>query len=961
MTIAALALALTSAPSCPEAQHVDFATAQQRLSERRIAADYQGALVWAETLLTVAEREFGPQSAPAASARLDIAVQQQVLGRLELAEEHYRKGLQIQQRLVAADDPVLGPFFGGLGGMLFGQGRYEDAEPYLRTAVKLQETNTRQTGDESGLALALFMLGSNYSNMSRLDEAYRLLDRSLRLFSGLQPQGSLQAAIVLNNIATNRQIANDFTAAASFQQRALEMMEKVAPENLAALGRINNNLGFLRQRAGEFEEALRHYKSAIAQLEKAFPAGHTDIATANINYAGLLMDLDRLDEVLPLLETALAMRKRWLPADHPEIALAYAEISSFHVRRADWRQAVANQRASAGIYVGRAARQGMGRGNATRTDIADNSFAFVKLVKVEYRAEPRDIEQAFINAQHAIGSSAAASLAQMASRSAKGDPRLSALVRTRQDLVSEWQALDKKLVGALANSDANAEPIRQMLAAMDARITGLDREIAAKFPEFIALANPAPLSIAEVQANLSPDEALVLFLDTQSHLTIPEETFVFVVTKSNRLWLRSDIGSAALAREVTALRCGLDLEGAWLAEGSRCKDLTGSDYTREDEVAGRPLPFDAMRAHTLYRALLGGARDLIAGKQLLVVPSGPLSKLPLHVLVTEKPASAGTTDFAGVAWLARSTAITVLPAVPSLKALRQSAKPSAAPEPFIGFGNPDLKGDCGPTLIPERCPEDPARVASADVNTVRVRSAGTTTTASTYFRNGLGNIAALRQLCPLPDTVHELTCVARSLGASDRSLRLGPNMTEAVLKKTPLNRYRVLHFATHGLLAGETAALSNAQAEPALVMTPPDNPTEEDDGLLTASEIASLKLDADWVIMSACNTAGSGTESAEALSGLARAFFYAGARTLLVSHWPVNSYAATMLTSSSFAYLRRDPRMGRAEAFRRAMVALLDDDRRRWAAHPSAWAPFVIVGEGGQADMRKSNVSPAKK
>ena len=178
---------------------------------------------------------------------------------------------------------------------------------------------------------------------------------------------------------------------------------------------------------------------------------------------------------------------------------------------------------------------------------------------------------------------------------------------------------------------------------------------------------------------------------------------------------------------------------------------------------------------------------------------------------------------------------------------------------------------------------------------------------------------------------------------------LGKDMTEAAVKAAPLSRYRIVHFATHGLLAGETAQLITARAEPALVLSPPDQPTEEDDGLLTASEVAGLKLDADWVVLSACNTAGGDERSAEALSGLARAFFYAGARALLVSHWPVNSYAATMLTSRTFAEMRKSPTIGRAEGFRRAMLGLMSDDKRPWAAHPSMWAPFVVVGAGADA------------
>ena len=163
-----------------------------------------------------------------------------------------------------------------------------------------------------------------------------------------------------------------------------------------------------------------------------------------------------------------------------------------------------------------------------------------------------------------------------------------------------------------------------------------------------------------------------------------------------------------------------------------------------------------------------------------------------------------------------------------------------------------------------------------------------------------------------------------------------------------LGQARVVHFATHGLLAGETEILAASKAEPALLLTPPDLATEGDDGLLTASEIAQLKLDADWVVLSACNTAAGQSDlpGAEALSGLARSFFYAGARALLVSHWAVNSDATVRLISKAFEELKANPQIGRAEALRRSMLALIDSGDGY--THPSYWAPFVVVGEGAR-------------
>ena len=136
--------------------------------------------------------------------------------------------------------------------------------------------------------------------------------------------------------------------------------------------------------------------------------------------------------------------------------------------------------------------------------------------------------------------------------------------------------------------------------------------------------------------------------------------------------------------------------------------------------------------------------------------------------------------------------------------------------------------------------------------------------------------------------------------------------------------------------------------EPALVLTPPQHPTADDDGLLRASQVSQLRLNADFVLLSACNTAASdGTPGAEGLSGLAKAFFYAGAHSLLVSHWEVQSATAVKLTTGLIGALAKDASIGRAEALRRSMLAIIDNPAKESETHPAAWAPFVLAGEGG--------------
>jgi CHAT domain-containing protein len=221
--------------------------------------------------------------------------------------------------------------------------------------------------------------------------------------------------------------------------------------------------------------------------------------------------------------------------------------------------------------------------------------------------------------------------------------------------------------------------------------------------------------------------------------------------------------------------------------------------------------------------------------------------------------------------------------------------------------------------------------------------------AMTRSNGGIADVADIRSWAPLPETADELCDVAHDLGVDPKThLYLGALATETKIKQLSadgtLAKYKIVHFATHGAVAGQVSRTS----EPGLLLTPPDKASETDDGYLTASEIAALKRDADWVILSACNTAAGGARGAEALSGLARAFFYTGARSLLVSHWEVASESTVKLITKAIAELKANPKMGRAEALRRSMLSMITTGKD-YEARPAFWAPFVLVGEGGAA------------
>ena len=213
--------------------------------------------------------------------------------------------------------------------------------------------------------------------------------------------------------------------------------------------------------------------------------------------------------------------------------------------------------------------------------------------------------------------------------------------------------------------------------------------------------------------------------------------------------------------------------------------------------------------------------------------------------------------------------------------------------------------------------------------------------------------ADLSLLPRLPDTFDEVRSIALALNADlTRDVFTGKRANEDVVKKLNLSGYKVVTFATHGLVPGDLDGLR----QPALALSTPKLGGYGGDGLLTMDEILGLKLDADWVVLSACNTASAEGAGAEAFSGLGRAFFYAGTRAMLLSNWPVETTSAQKLTTDLFSRQAKDKKLSRAKALQQAMLALIDGDGYKDGvsgkivfsyAHPIFWAPFSLVGDGG--------------
>ena len=476
------------------------------------------------------------------------------------------------------------------------------------------------------------------------------------------------------------------------------------------------------------------------------------------------------------------------------------------------------------------------------------------------------------------------------------------------------------------------------------RLAEIGRKLANDFPDYSALASPAPVSVADVQAKLKADEALVLFLDTDARFKpLPEETFVWIVTRSEVRWLRSELGTAGLAREVKALRCGLD-SSLWDDRDKRARCV---ELLKAHDDGAKVLPFPVARAHALYKALLGEVEDLIARKHLLIVPSGALTQLPFQVLVTAPPKAAVPEEVARyreTAWLGARQPITVLPAVSSLKALRAHAKASRAGKVYLGIGNPLLDGHDGryaelakKARASKNCPIVPTPVATLD--------AGQGGVAPVEIRGGLANVADIRTQTPLPETADELCAVARDLKADVTEVRLGDRATETEVKRLSksgeLARYRVLHFATHGAMAGELEQRPRAGPDPDAARQGQQGGRRLPVGLRDRGPEARRRL-GDPVGL---QHRGAGSDQRRGpLRHCTRLPLRRRARAAGLALGGKFDATVTLITTA-VAEMARDPSVGRAEAMRRAMLALIDKGRPE-EAHPTYWAPFIVVGEG---------------
>ncbi len=809
------------------------------------------------------------------------------------------------------------------------RGRLQEAEAYYRRALEFNAKVSSRKYQTWGRFTHIELAG-NLARQERLLEAENILREVIQS----QPLYEPVTAKALGRLSGVLYEQGDYADAEALARATVRVYRIVCaePESIS-LAVVRDVLGKSLVAQERWGDAIEVYESARIAMVKD-PASYKRLFAGNLYRALALLRHGQLAEAETALTAALERSRRQFGENQYQTAEIRGFVAMTRAAKGDQAGALKDFTAAAEVLLS----------DSRETDNEDASFkardrrlAIIFGAYIDLLADLRGstllasagvdaVAESFRLAEVARARSVQRALSASGARASLGDPNLVELARREQDLKKQISTLYITLSTLASQPDAGAKAngVRATIDKLRGARAALGGELKRQFPQYADMIKPKPATIKETQAHLRPGEVMVS---------------TFVGTNRTYVWLIPRSGEAAFSS--IAIPKG---EMASAVDTVRASLYPGSIATLGDIPEFR---FDT--AYGLYEKLLKPLTSgLASANHLIVVAHGALGQLPFSLLPTqpydlsnETPVLFG--NYRDAPWLARKYAVTMLPSVGALSALRQPRSGIAATvQPFVGFGDPFFSKQQAELQAAEPVQLAAASAAKTRGLNIRLRAAPVTRAV---------NSATLALLPRLHDTRPELLSVARSLGVEPgQSVFLGADASEVRVKSMNLTGVGVLAFATHGLVPGDLNGLD----QPALALSSPSVTGEEGDGLLTMGEILGLKLNADWVVLSACNTASADGQGAEAVSGLGRAFFYAGARALLVSNWPVHSAATTELMSTLFKTQADEADMTRSEAVRRARLHLIDKglftDGEGTAifsyAHPLFWAPFTIVGDG---------------
>ena len=758
---------------------------------------------------------------------------------------------------------------------------------------------------------ALSNLGAALDAAGRLEESLAAQEKAVAWGIEHAPKASPAFLVALNNYGVDLRNSGRFSEAEVLLRESVDLFARYQPGSLNQRATALSNLATTLDYMGRGLEAEALWMQALKWFEQA-PAGNFTAPVDTLRFAAESAS-QRGDSQLALKRAQAAVRyaEAHLKPDNQAIPQARLHLAAIMAESGQTKEALVLADAAipgviaslpedslrrmslelaysrvvgaakgpvAGVAAARPVFERMAEKLVATDANARQRIRYRSLVLSSFHVlarmaiEAGDTELAFRVMQLISISEITTAEAQSFARRATSDPKVAERLFAYQQAATVRQSLDRR-----RNVAQGANPVE--LAAINASIVEADRVLAARehalsavLPDFDRRTQPVVTDLASFRSRLTADQVVIIpIMASRGGMTV-------AITREGM--------TAAPAAPTTKIH-------------ALVRRIRGS--IDEFRANGPTARFDHAAARSLYDALFAPSLQAIlkSHHELMYAPSGVLAELPPGLL--EAPGGSS----AKPAWLARSHAVTVLTGLVGRNPGPLGSEHVVAPDlAFLGVGDPVLSAAQQPA---------PRQIA---------------------VRSGRVELGRLSTLPPLPGAAIELRQLGAAFGADKSVLLAGPKATKEQVMAQPLDRFRVIAFATHGLAPSE----SGRAGEAALVLSSDgQEPT-----LLTASEIAQWKLNADWVILSACNSAAGSEPGAPQLSGLASAFVRAGARNLLVSSWPLRDDAATRLTVATL----REAAAGhsRAEALRRAMMDLADDPAVTGASHPAVWAAFSLVG-----------------
>ncbi|MBL8671212.1 MAG: CHAT domain-containing protein [Alphaproteobacteria bacterium] len=826
------------------------------------------------------------------------------------AERAYRKALEIHERVLGFNNPETGTALISLALEVSNQGRFDEARALFDRAEPL----VRASQDSSDTARYLTYRAMDAANRQDRAEAIKFAREATQFRKDLVERERLRREEAERSKGASGGIAGQ-AASAGLRQSSVNEADVAQSLRVEA---------HMLMRNGELREAEQVARNGQEIYTKSRRAPETWAADFDLLLGEIWAKQSKFAEAAPVIQGAIDMRQR-LFGEAPTTAFAHMQMGELRLQANDPTAALASFRK--GVAMLRAGAQGGSGVEITYERLAPYLLALLR----EAEAKPAEAQELFgemfVASQLQREGVTSQTIAKTAARLAASDSKVGELVRALQ----EAERTRDETLGLLNVEQGKDQaqrdlPREQQLkvkqAEAEQKIQELEQQIQIAFPGYAQLVGARPITVADIAGKLRPNEALVRYVLGET------ASFAFLVRSDKTTVVKLGVNKRESGEMIAALRQAFEV------------------------VGGRVREFDLELSHQLYKGLMQPLEPSLAGvEHLVTVPVGDLLSLPFAILVTNpSPGLGSPAAYVRTQWLGRRYALSVVPSVRAFVDLRSISQVARAPLPFIGFGNPDYAGGAPASApAPAPAPAQPVQRVSSLAPPLSTPGGIVTRASGNVLDEAcktgeVSTTALLRQLAPLPETADELRRIASVLKAPDDKVVLGAQATVGAVRKASLDQYRVVYFALHGLLPGEL----RCQVEPALALTPPAQESAKENGLLTASEIAELRLNADLVVLSACNTGGGGSSGklgGEALSGLARSFFFAGARTLLVTHWQVPSRATVALTTGMFNRLGGDLSQGGAIGLQAAQIELMNNPEN---SHPVFWGAFTLVGDGGR-------------